>query len=110
MFAAFGPRVPSAEELARRISHPVTAERGSELLRRFDVVDQLANVEAPTLVCVGELDPVTPVEAAREIVGALPEGLARLEIVEGAGHFPWLDVPDRYWPLLAGFVEHPDPR
>jgi proline iminopeptidase len=107
VFAVFGPRVPSSEELARRIRNTVTAERGAELLRRFDVVDQLANVRSPTLVCVGELDPVTPVEASREIVEALPPGLARLEILEGAGHFPWLDVPDPYWPLLSAFVSNP---
>jgi pimeloyl-ACP methyl ester carboxylesterase len=27
-----------------------------------------------------------------------------LEIVEGGGHFPWLDAPDRYRTLLARFV------
>jgi pimeloyl-ACP methyl ester carboxylesterase len=50
-------------------------------------------------VCVGELDPITPVAAAREIADALPDGGARLEVVEGAGHFTWKDAPDRYWPL-----------
>jgi pimeloyl-ACP methyl ester carboxylesterase len=71
-------------------------------MRDFDVLDQLVRVDCPTLVCVGELDPITPVAAAREIVGVLPNG--RLEILEEAGHFPWKDVPDRYWPLLGGFV------
>jgi pimeloyl-ACP methyl ester carboxylesterase len=75
-----------------------------ELLRTFDVLDQLASVDCPTLVCVGELDPVTPVAAAREIADALPEGIARLEVIEGAGHFPWMDAPDRYWPLMTDFV------
>jgi pimeloyl-ACP methyl ester carboxylesterase len=50
-------------------------------------------------VGVGELDPITPVAAAREIADALPDGGARLEVVEGAGHFTWKDAPDRYWPL-----------
>ena len=44
----------------------------------------------PTLVCVGALDPITPVSAAREIVDALSPGVGRLELIEGAGHFPWL--------------------
>jgi pimeloyl-ACP methyl ester carboxylesterase len=26
-------------------------------------------------------------------------------VIEGAGHFPWKDAPDRYWPLLTEFVE-----
>jgi pimeloyl-ACP methyl ester carboxylesterase len=77
---------------------------GLQRMREFDVVGQLDAVECPTLVCVGELDPVTPVPAAREIADALPPGRAQLEVVEGAGHFPWLDAPERYWPVLTGFV------
>ena len=71
---------------------------------RVDVLDQLGAIDAPTLVCVGALDPVTPVAAHRELVAALPTGLARLEILEGAGHFAWKDVPETYWPLLTEFV------
>jgi pimeloyl-ACP methyl ester carboxylesterase len=40
----------------------------------------------------------------REITDALPELCTRLEVVEEAGHFPWKDVPDRYWPLVNDFV------
>jgi 3-oxoadipate enol-lactonase len=76
-----------------------------ELIRRLDIVDQLGRVDAPTLVSAGELDPVTPLRAAEEIVRALPESVAHLEVVEGAGHFTWLDAPDRYWPLLVEFVD-----
>jgi pimeloyl-ACP methyl ester carboxylesterase len=104
VFAAFGPSVPSEQELARRIRNPELGERGMELFRAFDVVDQLADIDCPTLVCVGALDPVTPVDAAREIHDALSEGLSRFELLEGAGHFPWKDVPDAYWPLLEGTV------
>ena len=98
VFALFGPRVPDEDELGRRIRNPDVNVRGMELLRAFDVVDQLASVDCATLVCVGDLDPVTPVGAAVEIVDALPEGLATLEVIEGAGHFAWKDAPDRYWP------------
>jgi pimeloyl-ACP methyl ester carboxylesterase len=53
---------------------------------------------------VGALDPVTPVAAAREIVDALPPGTGRLEVIGGAGHFPWLDRPDEYWPRITAFA------
>jgi pimeloyl-ACP methyl ester carboxylesterase len=104
VFAVFGPSVPAAEALARRLPNPALGERGMQLFRRFHVVDRLARVGCPTLVCVGELDPVTPVAAAWEIHDALPAGMGRLEVIEGAGHFPWLDLPERYWPLLTEFV------
>lgn len=104
VFAALGPEVPSSEELARRIRNPDLGGPGMELLRRLDVVDQLAHISCPTLVCVGDLDPVTPVAASREIVDALRPGIGQLEVIEGAGHFPWLDRPDRYWSVISGFV------
>lgn len=55
-------------------------------------------------VCVGELDPVTPVEASREIADAVPDGLGRLEVLPGVGDFPWRDAPDALFEVLAEFV------
>jgi pimeloyl-ACP methyl ester carboxylesterase len=103
-FALFGPRVPGEQEQARKIVNTDLNARGLDLMRDFDVVDQLDRVDCPTLVCVGDLDPVTPVASAREIVEALPPGRAQLEVIEGAGHFTWKDVPDRYWPVVSEFV------
>jgi proline iminopeptidase len=100
----FGPNVIGDEERARTVVNRELNAPGLDLLRGFDVVDALPGIDCPTLVCVGELDPVTPPAAARELVEALPEGIGRLEVLEGAGHFAWKDVPDRYWPLLLDFV------
>ena len=104
VFAAFGPRVPSAEQLARRIRNPQVGSSGMECMRRLDIVAQLGRITCPTLVCVGALDPITPLDASDEILAALPVGLGRLEVIEGAGHFPWLDRPELYWPMLRSFV------
>ena len=104
VFAAFGPHVPDPDQLARRIGNPDLDESGTKAFDRFDVVAQLARIDCRTLVCVGELDAVTPVDASREIFDALAPGIGRLEVIEGAGHFPWLDVPDRYWPVIEEFV------
>lgn len=104
VFAAFGPRVPDADQLARRIRNVDVGEVGMALLRELDIVDRLARITCPTLVCVGALDPVTPVAAAQEIVEALNPGIRRLEVIEGAGHFLWLDRPEQYWSLISAFV------
>ena len=100
----FGPWVTGEQEDSRTIVNADLNARGLELMRGFDVLDQLARVDCPTLVCVGELDPIVPMAAARETVDALPDGLARLEVIEQAGHFPWKDAPERYWPLLIDFA------
>ena len=47
---------------------------GLVLMRSFDMTGQLDRVACPVLVGVGELDPVAPVAAARELVDALPRG------------------------------------
>ena len=104
VFAAFGPRVPSRDELARRLRNPQVNAHGMELFRQLDVVAELARITSSTLVCVGELDPVTPVSASQEIVDALDPEITQLEVLEGAGHFPWLDCPDQYWSVLSAFV------
>lgn len=107
IFAAFGPNLPDQDQLDRRIDNPELGTHGMARLREFDVVDQLRRIECPTLVCVGELDPVTPVAAALEIIDALPQGIGRLELIEGAGHFPWKDAPDWYWQVIEDFVAQP---
>ena len=104
VFAAFGPRVPSGDELARRIRNPELGERGMRLLRHFDALDQLDRITCPTLVCVGRHDPVTPVEAAHEIADGLRSPDRRLHVLDDAGHFPWLDRPDGYWALLTSWL------
>lgn len=104
VFATFGPHVPSQDELARGVRNPDVNPRGMDLMRQLDVVDQLGRITSMTLVCVGELDPVTPVGASQEIADALAPGIGRLEVLEGAGHFPWLDRSDEYWSLLSDFL------
>src|SRR5712691_3755698 len=94
--AAFGPHVPDKEQGARPRKNLELNAPGMELVLRTDIVDQLSRVDAPTLVAVCELDPVTPVAAAEEIVGALSEGIGQLEVIDGAGHWAWKDAPDRF--------------
>lgn len=104
-FAAFGPNVPGDDQLARRLRNPDVGLRGMRLLQGLDVLGQVPRIDRPTLVCVGELEAGTPVEASQEIVEALPDGIGQLEIIPGAGHFPWLDDPETYWRVITDFVK-----
>ncbi len=102
--AAFGPHVPDDEQRARARKNLELNAPGMGMVRRTDIVAQLNRVDSPTLVAVGELDPVTPIGAAEEIVAALPEGIGQLEVVDGAGHWAWKDAPDRFWPMIIEFI------
>lgn len=102
---AFGPHVPDEAQHARPRTNPELNSPGMELVRRLDILDQLSCVDSPTLVSVGELDPVTPVAAAEEVADALPEDIVQLRVIEGAGHWAWKDAPERYWPMIVEFIE-----
>ena len=68
----------------------------------FDLRPDLSRIEAETLVLNGEL------EAARagehELLGGIAN--ARLAVVAGAAHFPWIEQPERFrravLPFLSG--------
>jgi len=51
-------------------------------------------VEAPTLVVHGDQDRLIPLSAARELVRRLSGW--KLEILEGVGHVPMMETPDRF--------------
>ena len=104
VFKAFGPHIPDEAQLARRLQNAELGPYGMDRMRQLDAVGALSQIASPTLVCVGELDPVTSVAAAREMFDALPPDLARLEIIDGCGHFPWLDAPERYWSVIDDVV------
>ena len=104
VYTAFGPQRPGDE--AESWPHNVQLNKhGMDVLRRLDIVAELAAVDAPTLVIVGELDPVTPIGAAEEVVAALPDGIGQLRVLEDSGHFSWKDVPEPFFGVVSDFVQ-----
>ena len=41
--------------------------------------------------------------ASERIAETAPRG--ELVVIEGAGHFPFAEAPDRYWPALISWLE-----
>jgi proline iminopeptidase len=72
--------------------------------RTMDFIADLAKVACPTLVLAGGLDPITPVACSRAIFEALPAGVGRLDVFEGAGHGVQRDEPDRAETVLRQFL------
>lgn len=63
--------------------------------------------ELPTLVIWGDDDKIIPVAHAEHARAAMPS--ARIEILEGIGHFPQVEAPGRVIELIADFVAHTEP-
>jgi len=56
----------------------------------------------PSLFIHGSSDPRSP-DGARQIVNVMPN--ADLVIIEGAGHFPWIERPSETIATIQTFIE-----
>jgi pimeloyl-ACP methyl ester carboxylesterase len=72
-----------------------------------DAEAQLGNVRCPALIVEGTLDPdwADPRAEGEAIVAKMAPGLARLEMIEGAGHYPHAQYPDAVVDLLLSFLK-----
>ncbi|MDJ0865996.1 MAG: alpha/beta hydrolase [Myxococcota bacterium] len=70
----------------------------------MDLRPLLGAIRCPTLVMAGELDPITPIEAAEELQQALPSGVAELARFADAGHGVYRDLPEPYFERLRRFL------
>ena len=77
--------------------------RAQEAMRdRLDLTGVVASFGGPVLVCVGDEDESVSVEESRALAESALDG--RLEVFEGAGHFPSLEQPERFNSVLLDYV------
>ena len=72
-------------------------------LPKINVTDRLKEVRCPALVIVGEEDPGTPVDMARDIQAALP--VAELAVLCRASHLSNVEQPGEFNRVLGGFLD-----
>jgi 3-oxoadipate enol-lactonase len=69
----------------------------------FDFVPQLPSVRAPVLVVCGTEDAGTPASENRRLAGLVPG--ARYEDIPGMRHFPNVEAPELFNPIMLGWLE-----
>ncbi|MGE5274668.1 MAG: proline iminopeptidase-family hydrolase [Verrucomicrobiota bacterium] len=71
-------------------------------LRHWDITARLGEIDVPTLITAGAHDEFTPVQAQR-----LHEGIRGSELVTfaNASHMQFVEEPERYRELVAGFLD-----
>jgi pimeloyl-ACP methyl ester carboxylesterase len=94
-------------EMATRFSLPRTLNQtGATVLARlraqhYDWRPEVSAIRTPTLVIHGALDPL-PVETSLEIASLIPDSTHAL--IPDAGHMPFWEAPDVFFPLVERFL------
>ncbi|MFA3877914.1 alpha/beta fold hydrolase [Streptomyces sp. MMCC 100] len=103
--ADWAERLDRIESLLREPGR-MKAMQGMGRSAPTDAGAQLGNVRCPVLVVMGTLDPdwADPHAEGSAVVDALPSGLGRLEMIEGAGHYPHDQFPDEVVSLVLAFL------
>jgi proline iminopeptidase len=108
---AFAPAWFADVTLAPLFTPPVTTgATGAAVaarLRRdgYDWRDRIRALDRPTLVIRGERDAL-PRQTAEELVALLPE--ATLRMIPEAGHMPFWERPETFFPVVEAFLDAPD--
>jgi pimeloyl-ACP methyl ester carboxylesterase len=97
--AAFTSHFSDRREVARRLA--IGRALRSEIADPF----RLERVRCPVLIVWGDRDRMVYASGAERVLEQVPG--ARLELLEGCGHCPQVEVPDRLADLIEEFVAAP---
>lgn len=92
------------EEIAQdllRIHPPVTAA-DTQAFNSFDISERSNGIGTPVLLISGEDDFLVTPEMVRETAGRIRN--SKVVILEGVGHFPHTEAPDRFNPEVGEFL------
>jgi pimeloyl-ACP methyl ester carboxylesterase len=95
-------RAGSADYLAAGAMQPTFVK-----LVNADLRPHLPQIQVPTLLVWGSEDADTPLSAGREMERLIPD--AGLVVLEGAGHYSYLDQPARFARIVSHFIAPPEP-
>jgi len=90
------------ELAARPAPDPRALALGLDLLRDCDLRGRLGELTCPSLWLFGSHDTLVPAAVAPAVGALLPE--ARVEVIRGAAHAPFLSHPEETRALIEGFL------
>jgi pimeloyl-ACP methyl ester carboxylesterase len=88
------PRWPELVELIRKQDKEAVAQASVAMAGRPDSTPDLATIDVPTAVIVGEADAITPLAQSRAMAEAIPH--ATLAVLPDAGHLSNLEAPEAF--------------
>lgn len=105
MWRAYASLTESANRRAFVRTLRSVIDPGGQAVSAMDRIYLAASM--PTLIVWGDCDEIIPVSHAHHAHQAIPG--SRLEILEGAGHFPHVEQPERFVEVLVDFLEGTEP-
>lgn len=90
-------------DMALDLGPHVFLNQSRALMDRSDQTETLRNATVPALILCGREDTLCPVARHEMMAGLIPG--ARLEIIDGAGHLPTLEQPEKTNAALARWLE-----
>ncbi len=88
------PGWPALRELIRAQHKEAVAQASVAMAGRPDSTPDLATIDVPTAIIVGEADAITPLAASRAMNEAIPH--STLAVIPDAGHLSNLEAPDAF--------------
>lgn len=71
---------------------------------QIDITSKLTNIQAKTLIITGDCDPIVPPSQSYEIAKLITG--AKLRVIKGAGHLPFLERSVEYNQNLSDWLAH----
>ena len=93
--------MPARFSLPKKLNQTGSSVLARLRARHYDWRRELSNISVPTLVIHGELDPL-PVETSKQLATAIP--LAKHVVIPAAGHMPFWEAPDVFFPAVEAFL------
>ncbi|VAX05269.1 Pimeloyl-[acyl-carrier protein] methyl ester esterase BioH [hydrothermal vent metagenome] len=87
----------------RPAPQPEALDRGLELLRSTDLRCRLAEISCPALWLLGERDTLTPAAVVEDLAVLIPQ--AKMQVIKGAAHAPFLSHADEAITALQSFLD-----
>lgn len=97
------PLADEVQAMSERVGPDAYIRQQKAIMGRIDSVPHLEAIAVPTLVGVGQLDKMTPIELAEEMAGTIPG--AELAPFADAAHLPTMENPAPVVEAMKGWLE-----
>ena len=74
----------------------------ADLSRNYNVKAEISNFKQPVLIVQGRQDPIDA-STAYQTKETLSQ--AKIEFIEKCGHFPWIEQPEKFFPIVNDFLD-----